>query len=213
MKNRTHLPHLKIALAAVLGLAFFLTLHAAKASMADSLTPAQQASLRQGETVLTSKDLPDQAWPELTLYRLVKAKPGEVFELFNDYASAPSYTPGMISAEVVAEPSPNTKDVRYTVRVPVLSKISYTVRNEYSRQGQTYEVRWNLLESPVASASTGALTIEPFEGQTLLRYRNHVTPSVPMAGMMKGQAAKEARATIEAIEAEAARRSSAQGKK
>lgn len=179
----------------------------AQNSLIKELTPAQLKSLQAGETVLTSKDLPDEAWPELTLYRLVAAKPAEVFELFNDYASAPSYTPGMISAEVVAEPSPNVKDVRYTVRMPVVSRISYIVRNQYNRRGQTYEVSWNLVESPVASASTGSLTIEPYEGKTLLRYRNHVTPSVPMAGMLKGQAAKEARTTIEAIEAEAARRS------
>lgn len=184
-----------------------------QASIVTALDAGQLESLRKGETVLTSKDLPDEAWPELTLYRLVEAKPGEVFELFNDYASAPSYTPGMISAEVVEEPSPNVKDVRYTVKVPVLSRISYVVRNEYSRRGQTYEVSWKLLESPVASASNGDLTIEPFEGKTLLRYRNHVTPSVPMAGMLKGQAAKEARTTIEAIEAEAARRSAAARKK
>lgn len=180
------------------------------ASLTDSLTPAQVSELKKKQTVVVSKDIPDAVWPELTLYRLVSATPGEVFSLFTDYANAPSYTPGMISAVVVAQPTPNTKDVRYTVTVPVLSQISYTVRNEYSQKDGVYEVRWKLLESPMASASTGSLTVEPFDkdkGLTVLRYRNHVTPSIPMAGMLKGQALKEAKTTVEAIDAEAVKRS------
>lgn len=175
--------------------------------MAGLLSAEQLETLNQGKTVVTSRDIPEEAWPELTLFRVVNASPKEVFELFKDYESAPSYTPGMIKAEVIAEPEPRAKDVRYTVRVPVLGKISYVVRNFYSRKKDGYEVSWELVESPMASASTGALTIEPFHGKTLLRYRNHVTPSVPMAGMLKGQARKEAQTTIEAIGNEAERRS------
>jgi len=170
------------------------------------LSSPQVEMLKQGKTVVTSKEIPKEAWPELTLFRVVNASPKEVFDLFNDYESAPSYTPGMIKAEVIAEPDPKAKDVRYTVRVPVLGNISYVVRNFYSQKGGVFEVRWELVESPMASASTGSLTIEPYNGKTLLRYRNHVTPSVPMAGMLKGQARKEAETTIEAIGKEAERR-------
>lgn len=183
---------------------------AAWAGMFDELSPTQQAQLKAGETVVLSRELPGKAWPELTLYRLVAATPSQVFDLFTDYASAPSYTPGMISAEVIAEPAKDVKDVRYTVRVPVLSRISYVVRNRFLREkNNTYEVRWDLVESPLASESTGSLRIEPFGENTILRYTNHVTPSVPMAGMLKNNARQEAITTIEAIEKEAARRAAA----
>jgi ribosome-associated toxin RatA of RatAB toxin-antitoxin module len=178
--------------------------------MMEELTPEQQAQLKAGETVVISRDIKGKAWPELTLFRLVEAKPSQVFDLFTDYASAPSYTPGMIAAEVVDEPSKDVKDVRYTVRVPVLSRISYTVRNRYVRSGKdTFEVKWDLLESPMASESTGSLRIEPYGNGTILRYTNHVTPSVPMAGMLKNNARQEAITTIEAIEKEAAKRAAA----
>lgn len=112
----------------------------------------------------------------------------------------------MLAAEVIAQPEKDVKDVRYTVKVPVLSKISYVVRNTFSQKGDTYTVSWTLLESPMASASTGSLTIEPYENKSLLRYQNHVTPSIPMAGALQGQALKEAKTTIEAIATEAAKR-------
>lgn len=184
----------------------FVCAFGARASMVDKLTPQQVQMLQEGKTVVTSRDIDKEAWPELTLYRLVQASPKEVYDLFLDYESAPSYTPGMIKAEVIGEPAPSAKDVRYTVKVPVLGNISYIVRNFYSNKKGVYEVSWDLVESPMASASTGALTIEPYGNKTLLRYRNHVTPSVPMAGMLKGQARKEAETTIEAIAKEAQRR-------
>jgi ribosome-associated toxin RatA of RatAB toxin-antitoxin module len=195
---------------ALLLLAAGLPLAPASAAMAETLTEAQLEMLAAGETVVTSRDIAKEPWPELTLYRLVSATPKQVFDLFNDYESAPSYTPGMIKAEVIGQPAANAKDVRYTVKVPVLNNISYVVRNFYSKSGQNYEVRWELVESPMASASTGALTIEPYRGKTLLRYRNHVTPSVPMAGVLKGQARKEAETTISAIAKEAERRAGTQ---
>lgn len=173
------------------------------------LTPEQLTVLASGETVITSRDLPKEAWPELTLYRVIKAPPEEVKNLLLDYKSAPSYTPGMVSAEVIAEPSPEVKDVRYTVRMPVVSKISYVVRNTYRTAGQEFSVKWDLVESPVASASRGALEVELYGKDSLLRYTNHVTPSMPMAGVLKGQALKEAKTTIEAIGAEAERRAGA----
>lgn len=171
-----------------------------------ALTPAQLQQIEGKETVITSRDLPKEPWPELQLYRKIDAPPEVVKALLLDYDSAPSYTPGMIAAEVIGAPAADSKDVRYTVRMPVVSKISYVVRNTYESKGKKFAVRWTLLESPVASASRGALELEPHGSGTLLRYTNHVTPSVPMAGVLKNQALKEARTTIEAIGAEAERR-------
>lgn len=176
------------------------------ADLKSPLSSEQLGQLEKKETVVTSRELPKEAWPELQLYRLIDAPPEVVKALLLDYDSAPSYTPGMLGAEVISEPDKDTKDVRYTVRMPVLSKISYIVRNTYESKGRDFAVRWSLVESPVASASRGALELQPHGKGTLLRYTNHVTPSIPMAGVLKNQALKEARTTIEAIGAEAERR-------
>ncbi len=179
------------------------------ADLKSALSLEQLQELEAGKTVVTARELPKEPWPELQLYRKIAAPPEVVKALLLDYDSAPSYTPGMLGAEVVAKPATDIQDVRYTVRMPVVSKISYIVRNTYESQGKNFAVRWTLVESPVASASRGALEMQPHGEGTLLRYTNHVTPSIPMAGVLKQQALKEAKTTIEAIGAEAERRAAA----
>lgn len=175
-------------------------------SLIKSLTPDELREVESGETIVRAKDLSGEAWPRLTVFRIINAPATDVAKLFTDYESAPSYTPGMLGAEVINEPGTNIKDVRYTVKVPVLGTISYVVRNEYSQKGTDFEVVWKLLESPLASASNGSLIIEPIGDRTILQYTNHVTPSIPMAGALKNQARKEAVTTVEAIAKEAERR-------
>ncbi|MEO6846133.1 MAG: SRPBCC family protein [Chthoniobacterales bacterium] len=179
----------------------------AHATLSDDLTTAQKKQLASGQSVQVVKTIPGAIWPKVTIYNVVDATPQQVYNLFTDYASAPSYTPNMISAKVIATPDANTKDVRYTVKFPVLSKVSYTVRNFYSQKGGSYEVKWQLLESPLAKESTGSLRVDPYEdGQSLLRYSNHVVPSTRLAAGLKGQALSEAQKTVNAITAEANKR-------
>ena len=156
--------------------------------------------------MIVTRDIPEQVWPELTLYRLVPTTPAALYELLTDYSHIASYNPGIISAEVISQPTPTSKHIRYTAKVPVLSNIVYTVNNDYSEKNGVYQIRWNLLESPMASASTGSMTMELLGNQTLLRYVNHVTPSMPMAGLLKGQALTEAKSTMDSITNEAIRR-------
>ena len=52
----------------------------------------------------------------------------------------------MLSAKVIATNPDGSKDVQYKVKVPVLQSISYTVRNTYVRKGNSYEVKWTLLQ-------------------------------------------------------------------
>jgi hypothetical protein len=97
--------------------------------------------------------------------------------------------------------------VEYTVKVPVLQSVSYSVRNTYIRKGNSYEVKWNLLHSPHAKSSDGSLRIEPYgKGKTLMRYTNLTVPRTKLIAGLKNQALNEARATVRAIATEAERR-------
>jgi len=175
-----------------------------------ALDAAQIGKLQSGQTVVVATDKPGMAWPELTLYRKVNAPAQVIAKMFTDYENAPNYIPGMVAAKVVRSEGDKIKDVRYTVKLPVFSTMSYTVRNFYSRNGDRFDVRWELLESPVARSSDGSLIVEPYEGGSVIRYQNLVDPSVPMAGALKGQALKEAETTVEAIATEAERMAAAQ---
>lgn len=191
-----------------LSAAFFLTA-AAPASLVNELNAGDRARLEAGEMVVLSVDKPGATWPEVRIYRKVKATPQGVTELFLDYENADTFIHNLKSAVVENQPDRNTKDVRYTVRLPVLFTISYLVRNRYEKTPNGYTVHWNLLESLFAKSAVGALRVEPHGDTAVICYANHVEPATRLVAGLRGHALKEASQTVEAIAKEAERRHAA----
>lgn len=166
-----------------------------------------QDELAQGQLVVKSQNVQGAPWPRLMLYQVIDCPPKVLWDLFNDYSAAPSYTPNLISANVVATNPDGSKDVEYTVKVPIIQKATYTVRNTYSKQGDMRTVAWTLLKSPLAKSSDGSLRLEPYgKNQTLLCYTNLVVPITNLVAGLKNQALQEAKTTVRAIKTEAERR-------
>ncbi|MDX2081046.1 MAG: hypothetical protein SFU53_09705 [Terrimicrobiaceae bacterium] len=179
----------------------------ASADLMREVPRADRAKLEDGQTVVRSTDVPGAPWPKLSLYRVVNAPPSVVAELFTDYDAAPDYTPGMLNAEVLTTNPDGTKDVRYTVKMPVIQKTSYVVRNTYEKEGENFTVSWKLLKSPIAKASEGSLRIEPFgDDRTILCYSNFLVPVTNLVAGLKGQALTEAKNTVLALASESERR-------
>jgi hypothetical protein len=177
------------------------------ADLLKEVPKSQRDELAEGQTVVKSVDVPGKPWPQLSLYRVVNAPPSVVSNLFTDYASAPSYTPSLISAQVIATNPDGTKDVRYTVRVPVIQRTSYVVRNTYLQQGQNFTVSWKLVQSPLAKQSDGSLRIQPYDGnRTLMCYTNLCVPITNLVSGLKNQALVEAKNTVLALATESERR-------
>lgn len=178
-----------------------------RADLLGEVSPSQRDELADGELIVMSKNVQGVPWPRLKLYQVVDAPPKVVADLFSDYAAAPDYIPGMLAAKVIATNPDGTKDVQYKVKVPVLQSISYTVRNAYTQKGNTYEVKWTLLHSPLAKSSDGSLRIEPYgKGKTLMCYTNLCVPVTNLVAGLKNQALTEAKSTVRAIATEAKRR-------
>ena len=178
-----------------------------QAGLIDEVPSNARDELAAGQVVVKSKNVQGAPWPQLSLYQVVDAPPDVLKDLFLDYDAAPSYTPGMLAAKVVATNPDGSKDVQYTVKVPVLQKISYTVRNTYTQKGKSFTVAWTLLQSPLAKSVDGSLRIEPYgTNQTLLCYTNLVVPITNLVAGLKNQALTEAKATVRAIKAEAEKR-------
>ena len=203
-----HYSHIVMGLRApVLLLTAMLVLSDVRADLLNEVPQDARDELAGGQTVVKSENVPGAPWPRLKLYKVVDAPPQILTELFSDYSAAPSYTPGMLSAKVIANNPDGSKDVEYRVKVPVLQSISYTVRNTYIQKGNSYEVKWTLLRSPLAKSSDGSLRIEPYgKGKTLMRYTNLTVPLTNLVAGLKTQALNEAKATVRAIALEAERR-------
>jgi hypothetical protein len=183
----------------------------ARAEMLSELSPADLAKLESGENVLTTIDKPGATWPEVRIYRKVNATPQGVTDLFLDYENANTFIANLKSAVVEHEPDGNTKDVRYTVKLPVLFTISYLVRNRYEKTPEGYTVHWNLLDSLFAKSAVGKLRVEPHGDTAVICYANHVEPATKLVAGLRGQALKEASKTVDAIVKEAERRHAAAG--
>ncbi len=197
-------------LAAMLLLSVTLGLGDARAVMIDELCEADRAKLESGENVLVTREVEGAVWPEVLIYRKVKATPQGVTDLFLDYENANTFIANLDSAVVEATPDADTKDVRYTVRLPVLFKISYLVRNQYVKSPNGYMVKWNLLESIFAKSAKGSLRVEPNEDLAVICYANHVEPATRLVAGLRSLALKEASNTVNAIVKEAERRHAAQ---
>ena len=176
------------------------------ASMVEELGASDRAKLEGGQSVMTTIEKPGAIWPEVRIYRKVKATPEGVTKLFLDYENAGSFIDNLESAVVEKEPDSNTKDVRYTVKLPVLFTISYLVRNRYEKTPEGYTVHWNLLESLFAKSAVGKLRVEPHGDMAVICYANHVEPATRLVAGLRGQAMKEASNTVDAIVKEAERR-------
>ena len=177
-----------------------------RASMVDELADSDRAKLENGQAVLVTVDKPGATWPEVRIYRKVKATPEGVTKLFLDYENAGSFIDNLESAVVEKQPDANTKDVRYTVKLPVLFTISYLVRNRYEKTPEGYTVHWNLLESIFAKSAVGKLRVEPHGDMAVICYANHVEPATKLVAGLRGHAIKEASNTVDAIVKEAERR-------
>ena len=178
----------------------------AGASVVDELGAADRAKLESGQSVMTTIEKPGATWPEVRIYRKVKATPEGVTDLFLDYENADSFIGNLESAVVENQPDGNTKDVRYTVKLPVLFTISYLVRNRYEKTPGGYTVHWNLLESLFAKSAVGKLRVEPHGDMAVICYANHVEPATRLVAGLRGHAIKEASNTVDAIVKEAERR-------
>lgn len=193
-----------------LALTFFTLLSAAAltpASMVSELGSADQAKLEDGESVVLTVEKEGAVWPEVRIYRQVKATPQGVTDLFLDYEHANTFIDNLDSAKVEKEPDANTKDVRYIVRLPIIFSINYLVRNHYEKTQDGYKVSWHLLEPPFAAKSAvGSLRVEPLGDKSVICYANHVEPATRLIAGLRGHAIKEASKTVDAIVKEAERR-------
>ena len=198
-----HFPMRKILFLFVAALALTAP---AQSAMVEELSAADRDKLESGQAVLITVEKPGATWPEVRIYRKVKATPEGVTALFLDYENADSFIDNLKSAVVENEPDANTKDVRYTVKLPVLFTISYLVRNRYEKTPEGYTVHWNLLESLFAKSAVGNLRVEPHGDSAVICYANHVEPATSLVAGLRGHAIKEASNTVDAIVAEAERR-------
>ncbi len=178
-----------------------------RADLTAGLGADQVQQIKSGQMVVTQKDIPGGVWPQLTVYTVVNAPVATVGGVFRDYDHASDFQPSVISAKVVNQPAPNVFDVEYTQKMPIFGTTSFTVQNTFKDSAGGLDVTWKLLKSSMAEVSDGSLRVEPYGAGSVMRYTNYVKPKLgALAGMARGAAVGEVKATVAALKAEAEKR-------
>lgn len=173
--------------------------------LAQSLSPTELASLSRGEPVVVLETTSAGPWPKVTVLRRLPVPPEVVSAVFLDYEAAPRFMKKLESVRVTSTRD-SVQEVEYRVRLPVLMSVSYRTRNSYAREGGRHVVRWELLESSLASSGSGEFSVEPWGEGSLMVYSSAVVPANRLVASLKNLAVEEVRSTASALANESLRR-------
>jgi hypothetical protein len=177
------------------------------APLLEDLDPAKQAEVRAGKQVVVLQEVKGQAWPRVSIYRTIQAKPEEVAAVFFDYNQAFTYIPKIFKSEISKRHSSCVVEVDYGLDVPILPDEFYTVENRLSRlPGGGYLIAWKLLRAVQTKSSVGEFRIEPDGDTSIIRYQILTTPSSGMAGLLRGKAIDMIKDTVIAVAEETEKR-------
>lgn len=158
------------------------------ASSAETLTPQQMALLSHGKPLILEREIPDQPWPELTIWQLVKCTPEELAGVFWDSELDANYLPGCLDVRILSRPTPSIQKARFRLKMPFFlpDEVYVSEIRLLPAPPGSYRISWKVLESIYAKSCDGEILIQPHEGMTLIRYKNFMVPRSKIAVLLRG---------------------------
>jgi len=153
----------------------------------ERLTPQQQMVLSSGKQVVLEEEIPDNPWPKLTIYQLVKSSSADVAAVFWNSELDTKYLPNCKSARILDRPSHDVHKAEFILRMPLfLPEELYVSRITIKSPSQNvYEISWKVLESLYSKECKGMIRIEPHGDLALFSYQNFVKPRSNFAGLLR----------------------------
>lgn len=189
--------------------------HPLRAQAVEELSREQRSMVDAGRQLFLTWDVGGSPWPRTCVFQYVDATPEEAAAVFTNYERHTAYIPDLRKAKISRVVDAVTKEVDYTLRVPIVSDEEYTVRNTLSSYagGKSYRIEWTLVRATSTKATEGSVRFEPhhLEGPrrdgTLMAYCNLVTPGSRLAKLriIRSKALAQVRETARAIVAEVER--------
>lgn len=184
----------------LLGVGLILATYGLQAGeISQELSDSYLQQIKDGKLVVLTEDIAGKPWPRVRLYRRIAAKPEEVAAVFTNYPGATKYIPNLLKSEISKQVTPCVAEVDYGVDIPILPDEYYTARNSLSMKDGVYRIDWKLLRATQTKDSEGCLRIEPYGDESLICYRNLVTPGSMMAPLLRGKAIEQMRETVTSI--------------
>ena len=163
------------------------SLLASDPSLWERLTPQQQGVLNSGRQVVVEEEVPDNPWPKLTIYQLVRSSSADVAAVFWNSELDTKYLPNCKSVRILSRKSPEVHEAEFTLKMPLfLPDELYVSRIAIkSPSPSIYEITWKVLESRYSKECNGFIRIEPHGDQALFSYQNFVKPRGNFAGLLR----------------------------
>lgn len=175
-----------------------------------AMSKLEATQLKKDKIKITTKEIEDEVWPEITVHAYVKASPIEAAAIFAAFDYQKIYVPNLLESKVtkeVFEANSNKINVKYTMDMPWPISDSDYINGHTLSQGpeqNSYTVQWYKVESESAEDLNGSASflaypeLEEGEVATLMIYKAHVTPESFLAGVLKKFMIKDVRSSVEA---------------
>ena len=156
-------------------------------SLWEQLTPQQQTLLSSGKMVTVEEEVPDNPWPKLTIYQLVKSSSSDVAAVFWNSELDTKYLPNCKSVRILSRKTPEVQEAEFTLKMPLFlpDELSVSRIAIKSPAQSVFEITWQVLESRYSKECNGAIRIEPHGDKALFRYQNFVKPRGNFAGLLR----------------------------
>jgi hypothetical protein len=173
-----------------------------------ALTPAQLATIDNGDRVVITRDRPESPWPEVTVFAYIAATPEEAAAVFGDYGRHRDYIPSVKLSRISRVIDSTTAEVDYVVDLPIVSDEHYTMRDHISTDSAgAIRFDWLLVRATSTKATVGFARFASYtnartgRGGTLVEYYNFVTPGSRLAslGFIKARAVRQVEETVRAV--------------
>ena len=153
----------------------------------ERLTPQQQMVLNSGKQVVLEEKIPDNPWPKLTIYQLVKSTSADVAAVFWNSELDTKYLPNCKSARILDRPSHDVHKAEFILRMPLfLPEELYVSRIAIKNPSEhVFEISWKVLESRYSTECNGMIRIEPHGDLAFFSYQNLVKPRSNFAGLLR----------------------------
>jgi hypothetical protein len=191
-------------------LSLLLTLPFLVCATERDFSPEELALLAQGDLVVRELREPNEPWPIVTVFKVLKSSPEHAMALFAAYDDQKNYVPNVVESKPIAQTSPSEVRVAYRLKMgwPV-GEVRYTHdhRLKALKQPAGYRLDWNMIESTSTEFVEGYVEfIQHSDQQTLMVYSNKVRPKSIFASMVRGIMVRDLKKSLTVITEEIERR-------
>lgn len=170
--------------------------------MLSELNRIEVDDLLNNRIIIKYKNVRKSAWPEVTIFKLIKATPRECAAVFSYYPDQIQYSPDLMESRPIRYVTPTDVHVRFKFDMPwpVSNTVTITGNRLSVRAVNRFQVEWYFIKSDSSENNRGSAQFIPFENFTVYRYHSFIKPKSSLARLFKKQMIKNLKKSCLAFE-------------